>query len=799
MRAEHAPAEAALALLERHCVKCHGGEKTKGGLDLATREALLRGGETGPALSREKPEESFLLQTLRHEADPHMPHKKPKLPAEEIARLTAWVKEGAPYPRALKTEPAPSQRGFTITEDDRRHWAFQPVRRPELPDGGTAHPIDRFIGARLAERGLALSPEASREVLIRRVTYDLIGLPPTPAEIDAFVADATPDAYERLLDRLLASPHYGERWGRHWLDLARYAETDGFEHDAVRPHSWRYRDYVIAAFNADKPYDRFIREQLAGDELWPGEPEALTATGFNLLGPDMVDSSDQLQRRHNTLNDMTDTAALALLGLTMGCARCHDHKFEPLSQRDYYRLQACFAPAAFRREEPIPTPSARAAYEEGMRQYESDRRVRALVEMEAPVRAAIRERKLAKLAPEARSAHETPAGQRNDEQANLVLETEEKLKISEKEVSAAFTGAEAARRKELLGEVKRVPKPEPLPQAMALASSDRAVKTFVLQRGEYSQPGEEVGAAVPAILSRAEPAAQFPASGAGRRAMLAAWIASPENPLTARVMVNRVWRQHFGRGLVATPSDFGTHGQKPSHHELLDWLASELMVQGWSIKRLHKLMLTSATYRQSSSTVVQASSLSFRAASADPENRLYWRMNRLRLEGEAIRDSLLAISGQLNAKLGGPSVFPPIPKAAFAGAKGWNENDHRADYSRRSVYIFARRNLRFPFLEAFDAPDSNLSCPARERSTTAPQALTLLNAEEVTQASTATAERVSKAAATDEARISMATRLILGRPPRPAELALAKQFLAQSPLSEYCRALFNLNDFIYLE
>ncbi|MEA3210140.1 MAG: hypothetical protein QOE70_3197 [Chthoniobacter sp.] len=814
------PIDDVLGLLETHCVKCHGGEKTKGGLDLVTREGLLRGGESGAAIEPTRPEASLLLETVRHETEPHMPHKKDKLPDTAIAQLTAWIKAGAPYSRPLKKSPdgavakAPAE--FAITEDDRSHWAFQPIQRPAPPatrePQRVSNPIDSFILAKLETRGLSFSPPASKELLIRRVTFDLIGLPPEPQEIDAFVNDPAPDAYERVVDRLLASPHYGERWGRHWLDLARYAETDGFEYDSVRPHSWRYRDYVVRAFNDDKPYDRFIREQLAGDELWPGEPDALVATGFNLLGPDMVDSSDQVQRRHNTLNDMTDTAALAFLGLTAGCARCHDHKFEPISQRDYYSLQACFVPATIKREQPVPTPEISAAYEAAMQKFNEHPLLRELAELERPARETVRQRKLAKLSPEARSAHATPPDERTAEQANLVLETESMVAVADKEVADALSGESAARHKELAAEVKKLPKPEPLPKAMVLGTSEHPPKTFVLQRGEYSQPGEEVAAAIPAVLRPA--GAGAPKAGAANdpkpRAMLANWIASPQNPLTARVMVNRIWQHHFGRGLVATPSDFGTHGQKPSHRELLDWLASEFIARDWSVKQMHKLMLMSATYRQSSSgtglgNLSDSGNLNplvtgnSNPRKLDPENRLYWRMNRLRLEGEAIRDSLLAISGQLNPEVGGPGVFPPIPKAVSAGAKGWAQNDRQRDYSRRSIYIFARRNLRFPFLEVFDAPDNNLSCPSRERSTTAPQSLTLLNAEEVTTAATATAQRLMKEADSTEARIALATRLVLGRAPKANELALARAFLTQSPLSEFCRALFNLNDFIYVE
>ncbi|MBL9201748.1 MAG: PSD1 domain-containing protein, partial [Opitutaceae bacterium] len=675
-----------LTLLEMHCVSCHGGEKTKGGLDLTTREALLRGGESGASIVPGQPKASLLYQMVAHLEEPGMPHKEAKLPDAVIRQFADWITAGAPYARPLNKTPgaAPAaKKEFAITAADRGHWAFQPVRRTEPPAVKNAAwartPVDRFILAALEAKGLAPSAPAAKETLLRRVTLDLIGLPPTPAETEAFVRDAAPDAYERVVDRLLASPHYGERWGRHWLDLARFAESDGFEHDAVRPHAWRYRDYVVRAFNADKPYDRFIREQIAGDELFPDDPDALIATAFNLLGPDMVDSADQVQRRRNTLNDMTDTTSLAFLGLTMGCARCHDHKFEPIAQRDYYSLQAFFAPVKFQSAHPVPTAAERVAYEEAMARYNADTKsIRdQITELEAPYRTKIFERKLAKLAPEAQAAHRTPAEQRNTEQENLVLETAQYVTISEKELAAQFPGDVSALHRKLQNDLKPFPKPKALPASLALQNGPPA-KTHILHRGDYNQPGAEVAPAFPEVLGA-------PPAESKNRATLAAWVASPANPLTARVMVNRVWRHHFGRGLVATPSDFGTHGQKPTHPALLDWLASEFVASGWSLKKLHRVMLLSATYRQSSTAGADA-------LARDPENKLYSRMNRLRLEGEVIRDSLLAISGQLNPKLGGPGVFPPIPRELYEGAKGWNVNANPEDHARRSLYIFARRN-----------------------------------------------------------------------------------------------------------
>jgi len=805
-----------LSVLETHCVRCHAGSELKGGLDLATHATLLRGGESGLAIDIAKPDDSFLLQTIRHQSEPHMPYKADRLSDSEIAVLTNWIKAGANYSRTLKlTQPArPTGSGFTLTEADRSHWSFQPVRStiPPIVNGladRAQNPIDQFIAQKLHAAGHTFSPVTSKEILIRRLTFDLTGLPPTLDEIDEFVSDTSPCSVERLIDRLLASPHYGERWARHWLDLARYAETDGYEHDAVRPHSWRYRDYVIRALNSDLPYDEFIREQLAGDELRPGEPDAMMATGFNLLGPDMVDSSDQVQRRHNTLNDMTDTTALVFLGLTLGCARCHDHKFEPLSQRDYYQLQAYFTSARFQREQPIPTPSVRAEYEVALQEYTQHPKRQELALIEAPVRQRLIDQKVAQLSPEAQTAHRTAPDQRNAEQANLVLETADKVKVSEKEIGAAFTTEERQQHIRLQDEVKKLRRPEPLPQAMVLVSGDSA-KTYVLNRGEYSQPTDEVVAGIPTVLaasvSQSAEAASNDRPSTSRR-HLANWISADQNPLTARVMVNRIWQHHFGRGLVSTPSDFGTHGQSPTHPELLDWLAHDFASHDWRMKYTHRQMLTSATYQQVSvwnnrsdkGSGSRDSTLWSNVIKADPTNRLYSRMNRLRLEGEAIRDSLLAISDRFNPAMEGPGVFPPIPKELFAGASGWSTSDHLADHARRSIYIFARRNLRFPFLEVFDAPDSNLSCPIREGSTTAPQSLTLLNADEVMLAATALSSRLKQSDQTIDGQIKQAYRLTLGRLPTTNESVLARTFLAKSPLEEFCRALFNVNEFVYVE
>jgi len=617
-----------------------------------------------------------------------------------------------------------------------------------------------------------------------------VGLPPSVAEIDSFLQDQSPQAYERVVERLLASPHYGERWGRHWLDLARFAESDGFEHDAVRPHSWRYRDYVVKSFNEDKPYDHFIREQIAGDELFPNSPDAMIATGFNLLGPDMVDSADQVQRRFNTLNDMTDTIVSVFLGQTIGCARCHNHKFEPFSQRDYYQLQAFFASARFEREWPVPTRAEQAAHETEMAKYDAfTQGQRQQIEaIEKPYREQIYAAKLAKLSEEARLAHQTPKDKRTVEMQNLVHETADSLKISDSELLKQMSRDDKSKRSELLDHLKKFAKPAPLPLAMALQDGGPPARTFILARGDYNSPSDEVQPGFPEILGGSELAGSF--SNKLSRAALANWIANPENPLTARVMVNRIWQHHFGRGIVRSPSELGTRGEAPSHPELLDWLAREFMADGWSIKKLHKLILLSQTYQQSSDP-------SPAALARDPDNALFSRQNRVRLEGEAIRDSLLAISSKLSDWQGGPSVFPPLSAGLAKGLSNWTVSPEPSERARRSLYIFARRNLRYPFLEVFDAPDNNLSCPERGRATTAPQSLTLLNSEEVMAAAKATATRLGE---TKGDPIARAFRLILGRLPTRAERNLVREFMRSSRnVEDLCRTLFNLNAFVYVD
>jgi hypothetical protein len=697
--------------------------------------------------------------------------------------------------------------GKPITAEERDHWAFRPPKRSQPPAvtlrRWVRNPIDAFILATLEANGLSPSPEAERTTVLRRLSFDLTGLPPSPEEIDSFLSDRSDGAYEKLVDRLLASPQYGVRWAQHWLDLARYADTDGFEFDQARPNAWRYRDWVVEALNRDLPYDRFVRLQLAGDELAPDDSQAFIATGFNRCYPDMVDLNDQGLRRQNALNDITETTGLVFLGLTIGCARCHDHKFDPIRQADFYRLQAFFTPARFRDEYPIASRASRKAYEQAVAAWEVDvARVQAgILRIEKP----IRDRNAPGLPmgalDDAVAAYNKPESERSPAEVGLVYNLlSHDRRIQARDWSGLLSGPIAVERRQLLARLERVKQaaPRPLPTARGIDEAGRqAPPTYFLWRGEFAARGPVVDPAFPAVLASSPPSFGPTAETTGRRTALAQWLTRAGHPLTARVMVNRLWQGHFGRGLVGTASDFGRMGEEPSHPELLDWLATELVRQGWSLKALHRLIVTSATYRQSS----QPSA----AGTADPENVWLTRQNRRRLDGESIRDALLAASGRLNPALGGPGVFPPLsPELTKLSSKGaiWLVSAQVAEHDRRSLYIFVRRNLRYPFFEAFDRPDTNASCPKRPVTTIAPQALSLLNSSLSADAARDLAARAEReAGAGTEAKVQRAYLLTLGRRPDAIERALARDFLAAGGTSfrEFCLALLNLNEFVYID
>jgi cytochrome c553 len=713
-------------VLAGSCVSCHGAKKQRGDLRLDSRAALLKGGEHGPAVVPGDPDRSLLVQAVRHNhEDVKMPPNK-RLPDAEVQALAAWVKDGAVWP-----EGAASAR---LREE--RPWAFRLLRQVEPPPGPSGQsmgPIDRFILARLRERGLQPAAPADRRTLIRRVTFDLTGLPPTPEEVSAFLADRAPGAYERLVERLLASPRYGERWGRHWLDVARYADTGGFEADHTYPNAWRYRDYVIRALNADKPFDRFLHEQVAGDELWPGDPEAVTATGLYCVGPVLPESASVLgQLEQEWLTDAADTTGAAFLGLTFGCARCHDHKYDPLTQKDYYGLQAVFAAS----DRPFPE-KVRLLRIKGLNNLLSD----------APV----------------------PKQLLND--PRCTVETEGK------------TG-------------------------FHLFHRDRPLEVRLLQRGELSKAREVVAPAVPAVLPLTGRGPDFASVAPGkRRAALARWLTSPDCPLTARVIVNRVWGWHFGQALARTPSDFGAQGEPPTHPELLDWLARDLIEHSWSLKHLHRRILLSRTYRMRSEADA-------RGLRVDADNRLLWHFPRRRLEGEAIRDAMLACAGALNTKPFGPPVVPPLGKEELTGlfdAKGkWPVTKDASEHTRRSVYLLVRRTFVYPLFAAFDPPELMTSCPGRARTVVPTQALTLLNSPVADRQSSAFARRLLRECGPGPERaVARAWLLAFGRPPERKEAERAVTFLrertaahggkAEAALAELCLAVFNANEFVYVD
>ncbi|HEY8505512.1 MAG TPA: DUF1549 and DUF1553 domain-containing protein, partial [Gemmataceae bacterium] len=545
------------------------------------------------------------------------------------------------------------------SDDAGAGWAFRPAVPPPVPDvaGEAVNPIDAFLLRRLRERGLDFRPEADRATLLRRVTFDLTGLPPTPEEIDAFLNDDAPDAYERVVERLLASPRFGERAALFWLDLVRFAETDGFKADDPRPTAWRYRDYVIRSFNEDKPYDRFVREQIAGDELYPGNPEALIATAMHRHYPDEYNAVNLEQRRQEILNDITDTTAQVFLGLTMGCAKCHDHKYDPISQRDYYRMQAFFA-AWWPAEAPLVGPEELAAYraerEEWLEKTEELRRK--LAEIEKPYRERHARKQRSRFPPEYAALLDVPPEERTPLQKQIAVMVERQVYPEGLNVAGQMKGPERERWRQMTEKLRAVAEePGAPPRGMVFAEvGPTAPATRLLAGGNWRRPGEELKPGFLSALGGQDAAVTPRAESTGRRAALAEWLTRPDHPLTARVMANRIWQQHFVEGIVRTPSDFGAQGERPTHPQLLDWLAAELTGSGWSLKHLHRLMVTSRAYRQGNGH-------DGAAAAADPENRLLWRMNRRRLEGETLRDAILAVNGTLNPRMGGPSVFPELP------------------------------------------------------------------------------------------------------------------------------------------
>ncbi|HZZ78235.1 MAG TPA: PSD1 and planctomycete cytochrome C domain-containing protein, partial [Gemmataceae bacterium] len=771
-------------LLKAHCFECHGDTaKPKGGLDVRLARLLIAGGKTGAAVVPGKAHASLLIERVRSQ---EMPPGKRKLTKDEIALLERWIAQGSKTDLA---EPKALAAGFHITEEERAFWSFQPIRNPEPPrvkgQDRVRTPIDAFLLAKLEAKGLTFSPEAGKRTLIRRLSFDLTGLPPTPKEVDDFLKDESADAYERLVDRLLASPQYGERWGRHWLDIAGYADSEGGSaSDTPRASAYRYRDYVIRSFNADKPFDQFVIEQLAGDELLrppydkiaPADLDKLIATGFLRMGPDGTGAGDVDAKlaRNQMIADTLQIVSTSLMGLTMHCAQCHNHRYDPIPQVDYYGMRAIFEPALDWKN--WRTPAGR----EVVVLSDAERKQAADIEKEAAVIDQVRLKKdkeyiertfnmeLAKLPAElqesARQARNTPPAKRSAAQKKL-LGDHPSLNVSSGSLYL-YDSKAAADLKTYADKAAKLRATKPIGISVRALTEvpGQVPTTFLFARGDHEQPKDAVAPAHLTILNLGKIPERNPATPTtGRRLAFARSLVDGKHPLTARVLANRIWLNHFGKGIVNTPADFGYLGERPSHPELLDWLASDLMAGGWKLKRLHKLLVTSTAYRQSSRRDAVLDKI-------DPDNRLLGRMSVRRLDAESVRDAVLAVSGKLNLKQFGPpvpiaydelgQVVVGIDTTDAAGRPTGKKVSLNGEEYRRSLYVQVRRSRPLAMLEAFDGAAMSPNCEIRHASTVTPQALMLMNSRFVHEYAEDFARRIRKEAGADvRAQIALAWRL----------------------------------------
>ncbi len=813
--AESPDMQSVRALLIEQCLDCHGPSKAKARLDLSTREGLLRGGYSGEVVVPGDAEASLLYEMVAHQYEPAMPFGKPALSADQVALIRAWIDDGAHYSAPLTAEVDPES-GTTEADDpieksDRPFWSFQPLRDVTPPSNlrnGSRHPIDRFLGQAQEAQGIRSNPEASRQTLIRRLSFDLLGLPPSPEEVERFVADPSPSAFETLVDRLLASPRYGERWGRHWLDLARYADSDGYENDLDRPNAYRYRDFVIRALNQDMPYDRFLRWQLAGDEYRPEDPEAVVATGFLTAAPYQgttpADTEENKRKiRYDEWDNMLATTGSTFLGLTVGCARCHDHKFDPIPTRDYYRMLAAFG-SAERRVTSLAQPERqrRRWIEEQRRRFREATMDELGLDEEqkfwlrqprhffVPVQIKLYKQYGDQLDPDDEELRDWL-----DPEALAILEA---LEGDSRAVSGSVREAEGL----VMADHGSTPSP-----------------SYLLGRGSVMDRVEEVSLGFLSVLTGDQTADDYRSQALTRahdrdpadpvlgttyqRATLAEWMTDPEQgagTLVARVIVNRLWKHHFGEGLVRTPDDFGVTGDRPAQPELLDWLAAELIAQDWRLKPIHRLIVTSATYRQSTAFDPDR-------AAIDPSNRLWWRRTPIRLEAEILRDAMLWAGDALDSQLYGPAFRPPIPDGAIStrsdDAYPNDLEDGPASW-RRAVYAFIKRSVRNPMGEVWNEPDATATCGRRDRTTVPTQSLSLLNDPFVRQRAHDLARRIVDEVGTDPDHvIARAFELVLARSPRPDERALLRRFLdsqaASKAIPDLAHLLFTLNEFLYID
>jgi hypothetical protein len=799
--------EAAANVLKKNCLLCHGAAMQSSGLDLRDREKMLKGGERGAALVPGDASKSLIYRFAAGMDQPSMPPGK-KLPEADLAVLKSWIERGGnltltaapedPKAALAKLEERP------ITAQERQFWSFRPVARPAVPASASKNPIDAFLAASWKAKGLTPSPRASKRTLIRRAYLDVIGLPPTVAEVAAFDADQSPDAFTKVVDQLLASPSYGERWGRHWLDLVRYADSGGYETDTDRPTVWRYRDWVVSALNQDLPYDRFVQLQIAGDEYAPGTVDAKVATGYIYLGPEANMRNEQT--RMDELDDILATTGTTMMGMTVGCARCHNHKFDPIPQKDYYQMQAVFYPSS-RGEVPIVSDADQKAFDEATKLWKAklEPLQKQLKDLYAPYRDKIRAQKILELPDFYQLALKTPAEKRTEGQKLNAIQVERQLGASRGEIEAIMPPEDQEKSCHLNEQITLTELAKPSIET-AWSTVEKGggspKESHFLHHGSLGNKGSVMQPGVLTVASL-EGLPNFPkpdpsAASSLRRKTFADWLTSPKHPLFARVMVNRIWQHHFGEGIVRTPSNFGKTGEAPTHPELLDWLASEFVAKGWSMKAMHRLMLTSDAYQMASDDIEANRKI-------DPTNRMVWRQARTRVEAEVLRDSVLAVAGSLDKTMGGPGVFPYIDPALFAAStkRDWpGKAEDDPSTFRRSIYVFSKRTIPLPMFDLFDKPDTNSACARRNRSTIATQSLILMNSGFAMNQAKLFAERLRKEAGTDaKAQVDRAYEIALSRKPTPRETDLALSFIKANPtgLVDFCQTIFNLNEFAYIQ
>jgi hypothetical protein len=791
-------------ILEQHCWDCHRNDPDDlgGELSMASHDSMIAGGESGSLLDKSSPSESLLLKAISYEDDSYQMPPDGKMSDEEIAVFEKWIELGLPWDPAdeIELERGHSEGPPPVNEETKRWWSFQKISRPNVPQTVDTKwgkgEIDAFVLARLEEANLKPANEASRQELVRRAYYDLLGLPPTPEQVDSFLKDDSTDAWEKLVDELLASPHYGEKWGRHWLDLVGYAESNSFERDGTKPFVWRYRDYVIQSFNEDKPYDQFLTEQLAGDELENVTLDSMTATGFYRLGAWDDEPADPKLAKYDELAQVVTVVGQSMMGLTVDCARCHDHKIDPIPQADYYSMVSFFEnmrPYGVRSHESVLDASVTRMDERKVDEATLAKHQKQVDNVVAKLEA-IAEPAKKDFIPVEHEEFKRPANRQ---------------RVLKKYIGKSISQENFDQYVELAKELHRLNEnpPQGIRRILSIKEAgSQAPESFLQIRGNPHAKGDPVSPRFLSVLSPPEPGITTPPSGksTGRRLAFANWLTDPDHPLTSRVMANRLWQYHFGRGIVRTSSDFGFQGMAPTHPELLDWLASELVDSGWRIKSMHRKIMLSRAYRMSTTFQQEAFDV-------DPENDRFWRFNPRRLTAEEIRDSILFVSGQLKLdKVYGPSIYPPMPKEVLQGQSmpGANWHTSNAELSRRrSLYIHIKRSMGVPILESNDAATTDSPCPIRFVTTQPTQAIGLLNSELTNRQAKLFAEMIRKEFSEPRDQVAAVLRRVFQREPTDSEVDRGVELMQDPSLADkqeeglriFCLMALNLNEFVYLQ